>query len=92
VSAQQARERKKQYVTSLEDTISQQKDHIGILERRLKDLEAQAEALRNIIKSMRGFELAPAAAAAPGGCSSTGRRVRRSRRARCAARRYDYCS
>ncbi|GIL65467.1 hypothetical protein Vafri_19249, partial [Volvox africanus] len=55
VSAQQARERKKQYVTSLEDQIRDQQTHIGLLEKRLEMMESQNEALRNIIMTMRGF-------------------------------------
>ncbi|GIL83148.1 hypothetical protein Vretimale_11447 [Volvox reticuliferus] len=55
VSAQQARERKKQYVSSLEDQIRDQQTHIGLLEKRLEMLESQNEALRNIIMTMRGF-------------------------------------
>ncbi|GLI59973.1 hypothetical protein VaNZ11_002031 [Volvox africanus] len=55
VSAQQARERKKQYVSSLEDQIRDQQTHIALLEKRLEMLESQNEALRNIIMTMRGF-------------------------------------
>ncbi|KAG2426273.1 hypothetical protein HXX76_013030 [Chlamydomonas incerta] len=70
VSAQQARERKKQYVTSLEDQIREQQSHIGLLEKRIEVVESQNDALRNIIRTMRGFADAPAppaaAAAGPG--------------------------
>ncbi|EFJ52223.1 hypothetical protein VOLCADRAFT_49090, partial [Volvox carteri f. nagariensis] len=45
VSAQQARERKKQYVSSLEEQIREQQTHIGLLEKRLEAVEAQNEAL-----------------------------------------------
>ncbi|PNH07814.1 Transcription factor HY5 [Tetrabaena socialis] len=71
VSAQQARERKKQYVSSLEDQIREQQAHIGLLEGRVEAVEAQNEALRNIVRTMRGFTdappAAPAAAAAANG-------------------------
>ncbi|GLC33470.1 hypothetical protein PLESTF_000444300 [Pleodorina starrii] len=77
VSAQQARERKKQYVSSLEDQIREQQAHIGLLEKRLEDVESQNEALRNIIMTMRGFSDNPpaggAAAAAGAAGGPTGR-------------------
>ncbi|KAG2486435.1 hypothetical protein HYH03_014882 [Edaphochlamys debaryana] len=77
VSAQQARERKKAYVVSLEDQVREQQEHIAALETRVEAVEGQNTALRNIIRTMRGFADAPAgpqgaappagpAAAAPG--------------------------
>ncbi|MEW5306956.1 MAG: hypothetical protein WDW36_009383 [Sanguina aurantia] len=66
VSAQQARERKKHYVTCLEDRAKAAEVDIAELEARIAELEAQNCGLRNIIHSMRppgsfpaGVELAP---------------------------------
>lgn len=66
MSAQQARERKKHYVTCLEDRAKAAEAEIAELETRIVELEAQNCGLRNIIHSMRppgsfpaGVELAP---------------------------------
>lgn len=53
VSAQQARERKKQYVTTLEDQVKTQASTIAGLEKRVDELTVQNTALRNLIQTMR---------------------------------------
>jgi TolA-binding protein len=57
VSAQQARERKKQYVTTLEDQLRQHQDHIQELEEQLQAAHTQNSALRKIIQSMQADKL-----------------------------------
>ncbi|KXZ54492.1 hypothetical protein GPECTOR_4g557 [Gonium pectorale] len=66
----QARERKKQYVQALEEQIRDQTAHMGLMEKRLEELEEQNTALRNIIRTMRGF----ADNAAPGAGPASGPR------------------
>lgn len=53
MSAQQARERKKQYVGQLEEEVQRQEDQIRQLRDKLRDVEAQNETLRRIIKAIR---------------------------------------
>lgn len=53
VSAQQARERKKQYVTQLEEQAKNAQDGLHGLQAKVADLERQNNALRSIIKTMR---------------------------------------
>ena len=53
VSAQQARERKKSYVNTLESKSGEQDDRIAQLSQRLKTLERENVMLRQIIKNMQ---------------------------------------
>lgn len=52
VSAQQARERRKQHLTELEDKVRQQAADIADLQKKLAQSEQQNGVLRRIIKSM----------------------------------------
>ena len=53
MSAQQARERKKSYVSTLESKSGEQDDCIAQLSQRLKTLERENVMLRQIIKNMQ---------------------------------------
>ncbi len=53
ISAQQARERKKQHVSSLEDQVAGQAARIEELAGRVRDLELQNATLRRLILTMR---------------------------------------
>lgn len=65
VSAQQARERKKYYVQTLEEQVKDQQAKISELEGRVKDVEQQNEVLRNIIKSIRATDASAQASNQP---------------------------
>jgi transcription factor HY5 len=54
VSAQQARERKKSYLTNLEDKAREQDQQIEQLQQRVKTLERENVMLRQVIKNMQG--------------------------------------
>ena len=53
VSAQQARERKKSYVHTLESKAQQQEEMVAQLEQRVKVLERENVMLRSVIKNMQ---------------------------------------
>ena len=69
MSAQQARERKKQYVSELEQKIAERDETIGDLQRDLKQAAAANATLRRLIMTMRGpghgTSARPRVAAAP---------------------------
>ena len=54
MSAQQARERKKSYVNTLEAKSTQQEEVVAQLEQRVKVLERENVMLRSVIKNMQG--------------------------------------
>lgn len=54
MSAQQARERKKSYVNTLESKSAQQEELVQSLEQRVQVLERENVMLRSVIKNMQG--------------------------------------
>lgn len=53
VSAQQARERKKSYVSSLEDRAKELESQISNYEQKVNKLEKENGMLRNVIKNIQ---------------------------------------
>ena len=56
VSAQQARERKKSYVATLEEKARAQEQRLAEAEQRIKTLERENVMLRSVMKNMQGEE------------------------------------
>ncbi len=54
VSAQQARERKKSYVATLEDKARTQEQQLAEAQQRIKTLERENVMLRSVMKNMQG--------------------------------------
>lgn len=54
VSAQQARERKKQYINDLEDQMKDKDKEIEALNAKLQEISADNSTLRRLIVTMRG--------------------------------------
>ena len=54
VSAQQARERKKSYLSSLEDKNKEHEQTIAQLQQQVRTLERENQMLRTVMKSMKG--------------------------------------
>eukprot|EP00951_Prasinocladus_malaysianus_P039040 scaffold433717_cov44-Prasinocladus_malaysianus.AAC.1 len=53
VSAQQARERKKSYLTQLEDKSKEQENEIAMLNQKVQSLQQENQMLRQVVKNMR---------------------------------------
>jgi transcription factor HY5 len=58
VSAQQARERKKSYVATLEEKARLQEQRLAEAEQRIKTLERENIMLRSVMKNMQGDQTA----------------------------------
>ena len=56
VSAQQARERKKSYMATLEDKCRHQEQRLADAEQRIKTLERESSMLRTVLKNMQAGE------------------------------------
>lgn len=54
VSAQQARERKKSYVSTIEEKVNDQDTQLAQLRQRVQTLERENGMLRQVIKNIKG--------------------------------------
>lgn len=54
VSAQQARERKKSYVSTIEEKVQEQEQELAQYKQRMQTLERENGMLRQVIKNIKG--------------------------------------